>query len=104
MPCGDGTHEMMVSKEIQAGAKAAAGDVVKVALKRDDAERQVAMPDELARELRRNKKAAAFFEGLSYSARKEYADWIATAKQVETKASRAAKAVGLFLAGQRRLR
>ena len=36
MPEGDGTHRMMVGKEVQAGAKAKAGDVVSVVLKRDE--------------------------------------------------------------------
>jgi hypothetical protein len=32
MPEGDGTHSMMVGKELQAGAKAKSGDTVKVVI------------------------------------------------------------------------
>lgn len=103
MPEGDGTHAMMVSKEIQAGAGAKAGDRVRVVLERDDKVRTVDVPPELARALRRNKAAASTFAGLSYSSRREYADWIAKAKQAATRERRAAKAMGYLTAGRRRL-
>jgi hypothetical protein len=104
MPEGDGTHAMMFSKDLQEGAKAVAGDVVKVVLQRDDSERLVTLPKELVRGLKQNKQAGATFKTLTYSQKKEYADWIATAKQAVTKASRVAKAVELLASGQRRLR
>jgi hypothetical protein len=103
MPVGDGTHLLTVSKELQAGAKAGAGDMVRVTLERDDAERTVEVPRELADGLARNKRAAAVFKKLTYSQKKEYATWIASAKLPATKASRVAKAVGLLAAGQKRL-
>jgi hypothetical protein len=42
MPEGDGTHTMAVNKELQTGAKAKAGDLVRVILERDETERAVA--------------------------------------------------------------
>jgi hypothetical protein len=99
MPEGDGTHRMMVGKEVQAGAKARAGDVVSVVLKRDDEKRTVEVPNELAAALKKNKPAAAFFRALSPSCKSEYASWIASAKQAETRNSRAAKAVEMLTAG-----
>jgi Domain of unknown function (DUF1905)/Bacteriocin-protection, YdeI or OmpD-Associated len=104
MPEGDGSHAMMFGKELQKGSKAVAGDVVKVVLERDDSPRSVTLPEELVRGLKQNKHAGATFETLTYSQQKEYADWIVTAKQAVTKASRVAKAVELLAAGQRRLR
>jgi hypothetical protein len=65
MPEGNGTHRMMVGKELQAGAKARAGEVVSVVLKRDDEKRIVETPAELAAALKKNKQAAAFFTALS---------------------------------------
>jgi hypothetical protein len=67
MPNGDGTHSMMVSKALQAGAKAAAGDRVSVALDVDRSERVVTVPPELKSALSNNKKAAVAFKALSYS-------------------------------------
>ncbi len=104
MPEGNGTHRMMVGKELQAGAKARAGDVVSVVLKRDDKKRSVKTPAELAAELKKNKPAAAFFGALSPSCKAEYAGWIATAKQTETRTNRAAKAVEMLTAGKKHLR
>lgn len=104
LPEGDGTHRMMVSKELQAGAKAHAGDVVSVVLSRDDAKRSVEVPAELAAVLGKSKPAAAFFAALSPSCKAEYATWIASAKQAQTRASRAAKAIEMLIAGKKRLR
>ncbi len=104
MPEGDGTHRMMVGKELLAGAKARPGDIVRVTLDRDDEERPVDVPLELAAALKKSKPAAAFFAGLTASQKNEYASWIASAKQAETKANRVAKAIEYLVAGKKRLR
>ena len=98
MPNGDGTHSMMVSKGLQAGAKAAAGDLVSVAMAVDRSEREVTVPPELKRALSTNRAAATAFKALSYSHRKEFAEWIATAKREETRVSRAAKSIAMVIA------
>ena len=104
LPEGDGTHSMMVNKEIQVGANARAGDVVSISLELDQEERKVTVPQELEQALLEDKQAASVFATLPYSHRKEYADWISTAKQASTKASRVTKAVSMLAAGKRRLR
>jgi uncharacterized protein YdeI (YjbR/CyaY-like superfamily) len=97
MPNGDGTHSMMVSKTLQAGAKAAAGDLVSVALDVDRSERVVTVPAELKSALSKNKKAGIAFNELSYSHRKEFAEWISSAKREETRASRAGKVIPMVI-------
>jgi hypothetical protein len=104
MPDGDGTHSMTVSRELQERAKARAGDVVKMTLERDDAERVVEVPPELKKALAREKKAGAAFTALAFSHRKAYAEWIGGAKRPETKAARVAKAVEMLRAGKKLLR
>jgi hypothetical protein len=99
LPMGDGTHRMAVSKEMQAGAKAAAGDTVKVTMELDKAERTVEVPMELDQAFSKNKKAATFFNSLSYSHKRAYTDWVGGAKQEATRESRAAKAVEMLAAG-----
>ena len=59
MPNGDGTHSMTVSRELQAGAGAKAGDAVKVSLQLDQAKRVIELPPELRRALAGAAKAAA---------------------------------------------
>jgi hypothetical protein len=98
MPNGDGSHSMMVSKALQAGAKASAGDLVSVAIDVDRSERVVEIPRQLKKALSGSKAAAVAFEALSYSHRKEFADWIATAKREETRVSRARKSIAMVIA------
>jgi hypothetical protein len=50
--------------------------------------RTVTAPPDLASALKENKNAGAFFNGLAYSHRKEYVEWIVTAKKEETRAAR----------------
>jgi Domain of unknown function (DUF1905)/Bacteriocin-protection, YdeI or OmpD-Associated len=97
MPNGDGTHSMMVSKALQVGAEAGPGDLVSVSMEADRSERVVVVPIELKRALGANKNAAAAYKTLSYSHRKEFADWVAGAKQEETRLTRARKAISLVL-------
>jgi hypothetical protein len=99
LPMGDGTHRMAVSKEMQACAKATAGDTVNVTMEVDRAERTVEVPKELVQTLKKNKKAAEFFGSLSYSHKRAYADWVGGAKQEATRESRAAKAIEMLAAG-----
>jgi hypothetical protein len=98
MPNGDGTHSMMVNKTLQAGAKARAGELVSVAMEVDRSERAVEIPVELKNALASHKKAAAAFDALSYSHRKEIALWIAEAKLEATRLSRATKSIPFILA------
>jgi len=98
LPQGDGTHAMAVSRELQAGAQARAGDTVTVIMERDTAERVVAIPVELEQALGSNKAVARAFEALSTSHRKEFADWIGGAKKPETRLARTEKALPMILA------
>jgi hypothetical protein len=102
MPIGDGTHYMNINKELLAAAKAKAGEEVHVTMTVDKAERTVEIPEELLKSLRKNKAAATFFESLSYSHKKEYTDWIGSAKKPETKLARVEKAIEMLQSKQRR--
>jgi hypothetical protein len=101
MPEGDGTHSMAINKALQAGALAQPGDSVEIELERDVAERSVAVPAELEAELCRSDAARAAFDKLSYSHRKEYADWVAAGKKPETRLERARKALEMVAAKRR---
>ena len=52
--------------------------------------REVKLPDDLAAVLKKNKKPADFFNGLSFTNKKEYIEWIVTAKREETRKERIA--------------
>ena len=104
MPEGDGTHSMMVSKNLQAGAKAGAGETVRVVLQRDDEERSLEVPPDLKQALKKNQAAAATFAAMTYSQKKEYTDWMSSAKMQSTKAARIQKAMVSLASGKKRLR
>ena len=104
MPEGDGTHSMMVGKELQTRARANPGDTVTISLQLDEAERIVAVPPELKRALKADAAAKSAFDALAYSHKKEYAERISTAKKPETKAARLGKAMDLLKSGVKRLR
>src|SRR5882724_2444577 len=54
-----------------------------------DAEKKtVRLPDDLAAALKKNKKADSYFQTLAFSHKKEYVEWIITAKREETRAER----------------
>ncbi|WP_205511497.1 YdeI/OmpD-associated family protein [Longitalea arenae] len=54
----------------------------------DPKKKIVRLPDDLAQVLTKNKKAKAFFESLSFTNKKEYVEWVVTAKRVETRQQR----------------
>lgn len=50
--------------------------------------KQVTLPDDVAAVLKKNKKEAVFFESLSFTNKKEYLEWVVTAKRPETRTER----------------
>ncbi len=87
-PLRDGSHLMMVSKEMQASANAKPGDTVKVVMQPDTAPRVVKAPPELKKAFAKNKAAKVAFEKMPYSHKKEYVEAIVEAKKPKTRARR----------------
>ena len=55
--------------------------------------KEITLPDDLAAALKKNKKATDFFNTLSFTNKKEYIEWIVTAKREETRATRVKESV-----------
>jgi hypothetical protein len=91
-----GVHILGVGKDILAGAGAATGDTVQVELAFDDAPRTVNVPADVDAALSKAPSEAKSFAALSYSHKKEFVDWIESAKKPETRASRIQKAVAMI--------
>jgi hypothetical protein len=100
-PNGDGTHHLMVNKQMRQGAKAKVGDTLAVLMEADTGPRVVNVPGDLQRALSDNTEASAIFEKLAYSHKKEYVEWIEQAKREETRAGRIQKTVEMLLEGKR---
>lgn len=56
----------------------------------DPATKEVRLPEDLAAALKKYKPAAAFFDALSFTNKKEYIEWLVTAKREATKKERLA--------------
>jgi uncharacterized protein YdeI (YjbR/CyaY-like superfamily) len=94
----EGKHIMCINKQMQAGAKAGPGDTARFVLQRDDMPRKAVIPSALKKFLATRPKAKVAFDKLSYSHQKEYADWIAGAKQEETVRRRLGKLAPMLAA------
>jgi hypothetical protein len=98
---GTGCHVILVRKDIRTAIGKKVGDTVRVEIELDTEERVVEIPEPLAKLLTKNKKAAVFFDSLSYTNRKEYAHWISGAKKEETRTKRLAATLEKLLAGKK---
>jgi uncharacterized protein YdeI (YjbR/CyaY-like superfamily) len=97
MPMGDGTFCVGILKSIRTAAGLDVGDTVAVVVERDAGERVVDVPAELAAALAASPDAAARFEDLSFTHRREHARYVAEAKKAETRQQRAARTVERLL-------
>lgn len=91
MPMGNGSLFLPVRAEIRKKIRKQEGDRVKVVLYRDES--AFVVPDELLLCLEDAPAAQAFFNTLSDTEKRNYITWIFSAKRMETRANRIAKAI-----------
>ena len=101
LPMGDGSHYLVVGKDIRDQIGASQGDTVKVLLEVDLAERMVDVPEDLLQALASSPQAEAGYNKLSYSQKKLYVDWILGARQAQTRQRRIEKAIMLLSQGKK---
>ncbi len=95
------SHYLGIRKELRAAAEVEDGDIVDVLLESDDEPRSVDVPHDLKSGLKRSAGAMKTFESLSFSHRREYVEWITSAKKAETRAKRIEKAIVMLEEGKR---
>jgi hypothetical protein len=88
-----GVMMLGVTKAIMAEAGAGPGDLLDVVVENNEAPREVEVPQELSKALKRNPAAAAVWDGLSFSHRREYVGYIVEAKRQETRSRRVEKTI-----------
>jgi hypothetical protein len=88
-----GRFMLPLSAENREKAGVAAGDAVDVTVELDTEAREIVVPADLARALKGDAAAKAFFEGLSFSKQRGIVDPIEQAKAPETRARRIEKAM-----------
>jgi hypothetical protein len=86
-----GRYFLPLNRQNREAAGVAAGERISVELEADTEERTVDVPDDLRAALEGDDEARAAFDSLSYSHRKEYAEWVAEAKREETRTRRIAE-------------
>lgn len=91
-------HMLPILKAIREKIGKGPGDTIDVVIERDESVRNVEVPAEFARLLKKE-KLLAVFENLSYTHRKEYCRWITEAKKEETRKNRLAKSIEMLKNG-----
>jgi hypothetical protein len=89
-----------VHKSTRAAAGVDIGDTIELTVERDTAPRVLTLPDDLAAALADDPRARAAFEGLSFTHRREYVEWVAGAKRAETRARRIAQTLERGVGGR----
>jgi hypothetical protein len=100
MKYGD-AYYLGLNRELREAADVDAGDTAAIELELDDAPREVEVPGDLRRALDADPEVAAFYNGLSFTHRREYARWVGEAKREETRRRRVEKAVEMLRDGIR---
>ena len=98
---GTECHVLIILKGIREQIGKTFGDEVTISVEPDTEPRLIEIPPDLARELKEDKEAKAFFDKLSYTHQKEYVTWINEAKKQETRQNRILKTLEMLKKGQR---
>jgi hypothetical protein len=85
---GRNCHTLGLTQEIRSKLGKTFGNLVEVELERDMEVREVIIPDDVQVLFNENPEENAYFEKLSYTHRKEYINWITSAKKEETRVNR----------------
>jgi hypothetical protein len=97
VPRGGGRYRLFLDGAARRAAGADAGDRVSVTLRPDRGSREVSVPEDLAKALRRTKGARSAFDGLTVNQRREFLRYISKAKRAETRSRHIEKGIGLLL-------
>jgi|SoiMethySBSTD1v2_1073268.scaffolds.fasta_scaffold154368_2 hypothetical protein len=98
---GTECHVLIILKGIREQIGKTFGDEVTISVEPDTEPRLIEIPPDLAKELKKDKEAKAFFDKLSYTHQKEYVTWINEAKKQETRQNRILKTLEMLKKGQR---
>jgi hypothetical protein len=97
-----GTDYLGLNGKAREGAGVEAGQRITVELEVDDEPRVVDLPPQLVKALAGDTKAAAAFDKLSYTHRREFAEWVAEAKRDETRERRVTQTLAMLREGKHR--
>ena len=96
----DGVGHVVVNRAVKKATGVDAPDEVEVSMQLDSEPRTVRVPADLQAALAGDPEAKAAFARLSFSHRREYAEWVKEAKRPETRQRRIAATVERVRAGK----
>jgi translation initiation factor IF-1 len=102
-PDGQRSHWLKVSGKLREAARASAGDIVTLEMTPAAAEAESRIPADLRNALAAAPKARALWSDITPVARRDWIQWITTAKQAETRARRVGNACQMLAGGKRRV-
>lgn len=94
---GGKKHVLLVNKKMQAGARARAGDKVQIRLEPDLEEREVAIPPELAKALKADRRLLRYFDAMKPSMRRDIGRYVAEPKGTASRTKRAEEVAEWFM-------
>lgn len=93
---GGDCHMLGITQRVRKETGKNPGDSVHIILEEDTEERIIETPEALLKLLKKEPELLKFFNGLSYTHRKEYIRWIVEARKEETRKNRLVKAMELI--------
>lgn len=81
---------------MQKNADVSPGETVKVIMELDTGARTVRVPPDLKKALAKDKRARTVFEGLSYTHKKDFVQWVEETKKQETRTKRISKTLEML--------
>jgi hypothetical protein len=102
-PDGEGGHWLKLPRALWQAAGADAGIEVSLALASAQQEPELPLPQDLRQALAAAPAAQAQWKTLTPAARRDFIQWLATAKQAETRHRRIHTACDMLAAGKRRI-
>jgi hypothetical protein len=98
---GGPLHILIVLKDIREQIGKQPGDEIQVTIEEDTGPRVLDVPEDFANAVDAEPRAREGFDRLSYTHRREYVQWIESAKREQTRTGRIEKAVGMLIEGKK---
>jgi hypothetical protein len=102
-PDGQRSHWLKVNRKMREAVGAEAGDVVVLEIAPAVHEAEAKVPADLLKALAATPKARALWSDITPVARRDWIQWITSAKRPETRARRIQNACAMLAAGKRRV-
>jgi hypothetical protein len=102
-PDGQRGHWLKVDRKLSQAAAASAGDIVTLSFAPVDEEPEPRVPADFRKALAADANARALWSDITPIARRDWIQWITSAKQSETRARRITNACAMLAAGKRRV-